>query len=406
MTILIVSQYFHPEVFRINQLARELHDQGHTVVVLTAQPNYPSGRFFPGYGFLFPRRENFHGIEILRVPIIPRGSGSAVRLVLNYLSFVLFAVLFGLPRLWRMRFDVCITWCTSPITSAIPSAAYRFLTGTPVAIWVQDLWPETFFAVTKSRGRFIKFALSLTVSWIYRHVDQIWIQSPAYEESVRAHGGRPEQVKYVPNWAEDLYDCETWTGLQAEEIPANALVFAGNLGRAQGLETLLAAAVLTRDSVPQANWIFIGDGSLRNWLAEQIEQLGLQSSVRLLPRRPADEMPRIMKPAAALLVTLANDPVYARTIPSKIQSCLASGRPVIGTLFGEPAKVIERAGAGLVCAPDDAESLAKLVKYFFALPEKERERLGQNGHAFYRAHFTQRTVIDSIVSLLKRMESE
>jgi len=404
--ILIVSQYFHPEVFRINQLALALQDQGHSIVVLTAQPNYPSGRFFPGHGFFFPVRERFNGIEILRVPIFPRGSGRAWRLVLNYLSFVLFATFLGLPRLWRYRFDVCVSWCTSPITSAIPAAIYRMLTGTPVAIWVQDLWPETFFAVTKSRSRFLKLVLSHVVSWIYRHVDQIWIQSPAYEESVRAHGGLVEQIEFVPNWAEDFYDCESWTGLESEEIPAKSLVFAGNLGRAQGLETLLAAAVLTRETVPEANWIFVGDGSLRDWLAARIEERGLRSSVRILPRRPAREMPRIMKPAAALLVTLANDPVYAQTIPSKVQSCLASGRPVIGALFGEPAKVVERAAAGLVCAPDDAAALAMLIKDFFALPEKERERFGQNGHAYYRAYFTQRNVIEKITALLKRMETE
>lgn len=406
MKILIVSQYFHPEVFRINQLALALQDQGHRVVVLTGQPNYPSGRFFPGYGFFHPVRETYDGIEVLRVPIFPRGSGRAWQLVLNYISFVVFATLIGLPRLWGRRFDVCVSWCSSPITGAIPAAFYRFFTRTPVAIWVQDLWPETFFAVTKSRNRILRQMLSRTVRWIYGHVDQIWIQSTAYQDSVRAHGGRPEQIEFVPNWAEDFYDCDRWSDLQTDAIPEKSLVFAGNLGRAQGLETLLAAAELTLESVPDVHWIFVGDGTLRDWLAAEIEDRQLQSRVRILPRRNADEMPKIMKPAAALLVTLANDPVYARTIPSKVQSCLASGRPIIASLFGEPAKVIERADAGLVCAPEDASALAKLIKDFFSLSEKDRERFGRNGHAYYRAHFTQRNVIDKIVALLERMDSD
>lgn len=404
--VLIISQYFHPEVFRINQLALELKRSGHSVVVLTAQPNYPSGQFFKGYGFFSPSREVYEGIEILRVPIVPRGSGRAWRLVLNYLSFVLFATLIGIPRVWGRRFDACLVWCTSPVTSAIPAAVYRRLSGTPVAIWLQDLWPETFFAVTKSRSRFLRIGLAGVVRWIYRRVDQIWIQSPAYEESVRGHGGRADQIEFVPNWAEDFYDCETWTSVESEEIPNNSLLFAGNLGKAQGLETLLAAAELTRTTVPEARWIFAGDGSLREWLVDEVAKRGLQERVRLLPRRPAHEMPRIMKPATALLVTLANDPVYAKTIPSKVQSCLASGRPVLGALFGEPAAVIERSGGGLVCGPDDPEAFAKMVKDFFTLSETERARLGQSGHSFYRANFTQRDVVGKIIGLLKRLENE
>ncbi len=190
-------------------------------MVLTGQPNYPSGRFFPGHGFLGPAREQHLGIEIVRVPLLPRGAGGAVRLFLNYLSFVLFAVMLGLPRL-RGRFDACIAFCPSPITSAIPAIVLRRFRKTPVALWLQDLWPETFFAVTKSRSRVLRALLDWMVSRIHAGVDQIWIQSRGYAESVRAHGGRAEQIRYVPNWAEDLYNCDGWTDLAAESVPPNS----------------------------------------------------------------------------------------------------------------------------------------------------------------------------------------
>lgn len=401
MRILIISQYFHPENFRINQLAMTLKGAGYSVVVLTAQPNYPSGQFYEGYSFFAPRREIYEEMEILRVPIFPRGSGRAWELVLNYLSFVFFASVIGLPRL-KGKFDVCISWCSSPITGSIPAILNRMLRKTPVAIWIQDLWPETFSAVTKSKNKPLLNALSRLVSWIYTNVDQIWIQSPAYEQSVRAHGGRAEQIELVPNWAEDFYDRDQWKDILADSVPPNSLVFAGNLGRAQGLENLLDAAEI----VKEAHWIFVGDGSLRSWLESEVIKRDLSRQVTLLPRRSAQDVPKILKAAKAVLITLGNDQVYAQTIPSKVQSCLAAGRPVIGTLFGEPARVITQAGCGLVCPPDDPAALAKTVKDFLSLPEEEKEQLGNSGHAYYKAHFTQNQVVARIVSLLERMKNK
>jgi colanic acid biosynthesis glycosyl transferase WcaI len=348
--ILIVSQYFHPENFRVNQLAAALKEQGHEIVIITGQPNYPSGGFFPGYGFARPLDEQYRGMRVVRVPLVARGRGRPWQLMLNYLSFVFFATLFGLPRV-KGRFDACIAYCPSPISGAIPAIIYRSFRGTPVALWLQDLWPEAFFAVTKSRSRALRSLLSWAVRWIYAHVDQIWIQSPGYAESVRAHGGRDEQIRYVPNWAEDLYDCERWADVVADPLPENSLVFAGNLGRAQGLETLIEAAEIASARTPSAHWAFVGDGTLREWLKKEVGQRSLGDHVSLLPSRSAQDMPKVLKPAAALLVSLGSETDLARTIPSKIQSCLAAGRPVIGALAGEPARIIEEAQCGFVCSP-------------------------------------------------------
>lgn len=402
MRILIISQYFYPENFRINQLALALKESGHQIVVLTAQPNYPSGQFFTGHSFFGPSRETYEGMEVIRVPIFPRGRGRSWELILNYISFVVFASLIGLPRL-RGSFDVCVSWCSSPITGAVPAILHRLIRKTPVAIWIQDLWPETFFAVTKSKSKLLKSLLTSLVNWIYQRVDQIWIQSPAYEPSVRAHGGLPEQIVFVPNWAEDLYNKENWTDITPDSVPANSLVFAGNLGKAQGLENLLDAAEIAKSVAPMAHWVFVGDGSLREWLATEVERRDLQEKVTLLPRRSAQDMPKILKPAAALLITLGNDLVYAQTIPSKVQSCLAAGRPIIGTLFGEPSRVVGLAGAGRVCAPQDPQALAKTVKEFLQLPEEEKEQLGRSGHAYYKTHFTQTQVVAQISKLLEKM---
>ncbi len=407
MRILIVSQFFHPENFRVNQMATALKSRGHDVVILTAQPNYPSGRFFKGYGFCSPWNEKYNGMTVLRVPIIARGRGRFWELALNYSSFIIFAVFFGLPRL-RGQFDLCFAWCSSPITGAIPAVVLRIFRRIPVAIWVQDLWPETFFAVTKSQNPLLKRLLIKVVHWIYSGVDQIWTQSEAYEESVLRHGGRAEQIKYVPNWAEDFYDCHSssWLSQPAEQIPRNSLVFAGNLGRAQGIENILDAAELVRFSSPSAHWIFVGDGALRNWLGFEIERRQLSGQITLLARRPAAEVTRILKAASALLITLDNDPVYAQTVPSKVQSCLAAGRPIIAALHGQAAQVLRDANCGLVCQPQDPAALAKSVNDFFSLPEATREQMGRNGHTYYRKYFTEEKVISKIIGLFEQLRKK
>jgi colanic acid biosynthesis glycosyl transferase WcaI len=400
--ILIVSQYFHPENFRVNQLAVALKEQGHEIVILTGQPNYPSGGFFPGYGFARPLDEQYQGMRVIRVPLVARGRGRSWQLMLNYLSFAFFATLFGLPRL-KGRFDACIAYCPSPITGAIPAIAHRLFRKTPVALWLQDLWPEAFFAVTKSNSRTLRRLLSSLVRAIYKHVDQIWIQSPGYSESVRAHGGRDDQVRYVPNWAEDLYDCDRWSDVVADRIPQNSLVFAGNLGRAQGLEGLVDAAELTARSAPEVNWVFVGDGTLREWLESEIDRRSLASRVTLLPRRAPEDMPKVLKPAAALLISLGNDEVLAQTIPSKVQTSLAAGRPVIGVLAGEPARIIEVAQCGFVCSTSQPSMLAETIDRFFKLPRPERETMGRNGHTFYKDHFTQTRVTAQAKQFLEEM---
>jgi glycosyltransferase involved in cell wall biosynthesis len=268
---------------------------------------------------------------------------------------------------------------------------------------VQDLWPESVFAVAGGAEGWLNPLLSRLVRWVYTHVDQIWIQSPAYIRSVAAHGGSAERIVYVPNWAEDLYDCEHWADLEAEPIPQNSLVFAGNIGHAQGLEALIDAAASSTQTAPSVHWVFVGDGTARRWLENEIGRRGLTDCVTLMPRRPTQDMPKILKAAAALLITLRDEDVFAQTIPSKVQSCLAAGRPVISVLSGEPARIIEEARCGYVCPPRAPAALSAAIKELFSLPQQQRDELGRNGHSYYRAHFTQARLMARIETLLTQL---
>ena len=402
MRILIVSQYFYPENFRVNQLATALHGSGHDIVVLTGQPNYPSGRVFPGYGAWRAQTESWNGIEVIRVPIFARRTGRGWQLALNYLSFALSGTLFGLPRA-RGKFDACIAFCPSPITIAIPAIVQRMFRKTPVAIWLQDLWPESVIAVTRTRSWIMKRGLAALVRWIYGRVDHIWIQSPGYAESVVSHGGRADAIVYVPNWAEDLYDCSRWDDAVAEPLPANSILYAGNFGRAQGLETIIDAAQHGSTLLPQVRWVLAGDGLLGDWLRDEVRRRSLEQHVTFMPWRPPEQMPPLLNSATALLVTLADEPVFTRTIPSKLQSCLAAGRPIVASLAGEPARIVQEAQCGRVCAPQDPVALAKAARDIAAMPQPDRELLGRNAHEYYKAYFAQSRIIEMISNLLRML---
>lgn len=388
MRILIVSQYFWPETFRINDVAHGLREQGHDVSVLTGLPNYPEGRLFKGYGMSGPLREDYAGIPVCRVPLIPRGGGGGLRLALNYVSFVVSAIAFGLPRL-RGRFDAVLVYEPSPVTVVLPALLLGRLRRLPVLFWVQDLWPESLSATGMVRARWILALVERMVRFIYRHSDRILIQSQAFREQVLRLGGAPEKIVYLPNSAEAFYrpvELEADAAERALMPEGFRVVFAGNIGAAQSFDTIIEAATLLRDN-SEIRWVVLGDGRMRESAEAEVKARGLSAQVHFLGRHPAESMPRFFALADVLLVTLRRDPVFAMTVPSKLQSYLACGRPIIAALDGEGARVLEESGAGMACPADDARALAAAVLRLRDLPPAAREEMGTRGRAYFEAEY-------------------
>jgi colanic acid biosynthesis glycosyl transferase WcaI len=395
MRILIVSQYFFPENFRINDLALSLKARGHHVEVLTAQPNYPLGKIFPKYSNWTRWRDEFNGIPVWRVPIWPRGKGRSIQLALNYLSFVGFALCFGLPRLLtRPRFDVSIVFATSPITAAIPANILRFLRGTPVAIWLQDLWPESVASVGAVRSTRLLNLIGSMVAWIYRHSDRLLIQAQGFRPSVLRWGGRDDQIVELANWAEDIFKVVPEPAVG----PGLKILFAGNLGHAQALDVLLNAAQLT-NSFPEISWHVMGDGSRREWLAEQILQLRLKN-IWLHERRPLEEMPDVYLKYDAQLILLKEDPHLKYVLPSKVQAAMAAGMPVIASGDGELAAVVRAAKCGFVSSAGDGRALADHALKMAGTPHAIRRAMGLNGRAYFEKHYLKEPLIEKLEDVL------
>ena len=404
MHILIVSQYFWPESFRVNDLALGLKERGHAVAVLTGLPNYPTGRFFPGYGFFTPSSEEFNGLPVYRVPLIPRGSGQRWRLALNYFSFAIFASLLA-PVHCRGAFDLIFVFEPSPITVGIPAIMLKKFKRAPVMFWVQDLWPESLSATRAIRSELLLHWVAQLVRFIYQRCDRILVQSEGFIPSVTALGADPQRVAYFPNWAETIYRpvATAEDAPERKEVPAGfCVMFAGNIGAAQSFETILEAATLLRQH-QDIHWVVVGDGHRRAWVEGQILERGLKESVHLLGPRPAEVMPHYFALADALLVTLKCDPIFALTIPSKVQSYLACAKPILAALDGEGARVVRESGAGLVCPAEDAKALAESVLRLSRMSPQERAAMGQKGRTYFEANFEREKLLDRLEGLMLEM---
>lgn len=397
MKILVVTQYFWPESFRINDLVLALRDRGHAVSVLTGMPNYPGGRFYAGYGLFRRRKDSFEGIPVRRVPLIPRGRGRGWQLALNYLSFALTGSLRALG-MRRRAYDAILVFEPSPVTVGLPAVVARWRTGAPILFWAQDLWPETLVATGAMRSPVILGAVRRLVRYIYRRCEKVLVQSNGFVAPVRAMGVPPSHIEVFPNWAEEFYQP---VPLEPDAVERRELgggfkvVFAGNIGAAQSFETILAAAERLR-AQPEIRWIVIGSGHREAWLREQISVRGLGETIFMIGSRPPEAMPRYFAAADALLVTLRRDPVFALTIPSKLQSYLACGRPVVAALDGEGARIIAEAGVGFSGPAEDAEALANAVLALWRLPDSERAAMGERGRQYSQLHFARDHLMDQL----------
>ena len=390
LNILIVSQYFWPEPFIINDLVLKIKAQGHNVTIFTGKPNYPDGKVYPGYKSTGVQEELYDdGIEIYRIPLRPRHFGGGKNLVLNYLSFVFSGLRHAFSFSKKRRFDSILVFCPSPITASIPAILIKWLTKAHLAIWVQDLWPESLQATGFIRNRFVLACVRNLVRGIYYFSDTLLVQSRAFIKPVSQLAPNKDII-YYPNSAIDSFD----KPVSLNSLPENlahlldtqfCMVFAGNIGTAQAVETIVEAAIKLKD-MPELKLILVGSGTKSSWVEERILESELPNLV-LAGRFPPAEMPQILSKASGLLVTLKRDEIFSCTIPSKIQTYLAAGKPIIAALDGEGAKVITEAGAGLASPAEDAEKLANNIKNLYHMSSLERDEFGKAGRLYFLEHF-------------------
>lgn len=396
MKILIVSQYFWPENFRVNDLVQALVERGHTVTVLTGIPNYPTGKVFDAFKADRYAFDHYADAKIWRVPMLARGKGS-LRLLLNYLSFVMGACFWGVWRLRRQPFDLIFVFEPSPVTVGIPAVLLGRLKQAPVVFWALDLWPETLAAVGVVRSPRVLAAIGHLVRFIYNRCALVLGQSRGFLGNIALYCADSSKIRYFPNWAEDVF-CQNVLDLAPEVSPLKDsfnILFAGNLGEAQDFPSILDAAESLMHNTA-IRWLIVGDGRMSDWLHAEVARRGLDQCFLLLGRYPVERMPSFYAHANALLVSLKRDPAFSLTIPGKVQSYLMAGLPLLGMLDGEGANVIREAGAGLVCPSGDSVGLAQAVLQLSGMTTNEQLMLGNNGRAYANTEFNREVLINRL----------
>ena len=401
--ILIVTQYFWPENFRINDLTHGLVERGHDVTVLTGIPNYPDGKFFRGYGLFRNLRQDCHGTKVIRVPLVPRGKGSGLQLALNYLSFAFSASMLA-PFLCRGRVDLIFVCQLSPVTVGLPALLLKKLKRVPIVFWILDLWPESLSATGAVRSLNTLALIERLVRWIYQGCDKIVVASKGFIPSLRTKGVGAERMGFLPNWYEPEYCAEkSVVNAVHDGLPQGfRVMFAGNIGVAQNFGTILAAAERLRE-YPDIHWVVIGDGRRYDWVKEQIGARSLTDTVHMLGRHPSEAMPGFFSQADAMLVTLKRDPIFALTVPGKIQSYMACGRPIIAALDGEGGRLVVESGAGLSSPAEDAEALVESVLAMYRMSKDQREAMGKRGKEYCDANFEREMLIDRLEGWMQEL---
>lgn len=405
--ILIITQYFYPETFRINDMAREWVKRGYKVTVLTGIPNYPMGKYYEGYDRKHRTRENWNGVNIIRIPLIARGNSSnklmnAIGMTANYFSFVVSG------RKWvrskeaqNLHADLVYTFEVSPMTQALIGVWYRKRYHVPHYLYVTDLWPENVESVTGIHNKLIINPIQRMVDHIYNNADRIFTCSKSFIPKIKARGVSEGKIEYWPQYAEEFYKPVTPEGNLLTRDGVFNLVFAGSVGYAQGLNILVKAAVTLKNDDIQARFNIIGDGRYLDTLQESIRTDNVERYFTFIPRQPAEEISKYLAFADALLITLSKNEVFSITLPAKVQSCFACGKPIIVSADGEAQNAVNEAKAGLCSDAEDLDGFVENIKTIINLSKQQRDEMGNNALKYAAAHFDKNKQMDRLDEVFK-----
>jgi len=401
--ILVIAQYFYPEQFRINDICTEWVKRGYKVTVVTGIPNYPQGKYYDGYGLFKKRKETYNGMDIIRIPLIPRGN-NVIMLALNYLSFVVSGFFWKIFT--RIKADYVFIFEVSPMTQALPGVWYARKRKIPCYLYVQDLWPENVEIITGIKNKRIIGTIGKMVDYIYRGCTRIFTTSESFVKSIHGRGVPLDKIEYWPQYAEDFY--VPIEEMSIPEIPkddAFNIIFAGNIGIAQGLDILpKAAEIIQARSDKRIRFNIVGDGRYKNEFVNIVNSKGLDDMFNFIPKQPATRIPEFMASNDAAFLSLTDNPLFAMTIPAKLQSYMACGLPNIASAAGETAKIIKESNSGLCSSPGNEEELAENIIQLASKLKEELNKLGNNARKYYEENFDKQTLLDRMDIYFGRRE--
>jgi glycosyltransferase involved in cell wall biosynthesis len=379
MKILLLTQWYPPEpALLIEELAQTLIAYGHQVQVLTGFPNYPGGKLYHGYRLRLLQRETVAGVPVARVPLYPEHSLSGFKRSMNYFSFAAAAAALGWAAVSKP--DVMFVY-HPPLTIGFPAFVLSRFWRIPFVYHIADMWPETLSATGMVNNAAVLKNLGRFATWIYKKSAAISVITPGFRDNLVSKGVPADKIHVISSWV----DTNFFRPVESDAVLAQKLglagrfnvMYTGTIGLAQGLDTVLEAAILLKD-IPKVQFILVGDGAD----CQRLQGLAAERQIHnilFLGRHPATEMPRFYALADVLFLHLKDDPLFRITIPHKIFAYLASGLPILAAIEGDASKVVYDAQAGVICKPGDAKEIADAVRKLYLLSPAERTSLGMNG---------------------------
>ncbi len=394
--ILIICQHFYPEQFRINDMAFEWVKRGYKVTAVTGLPNYPEGKVYKGYGLFKKRYENINGVDIYRIPLIPPGK-TRLGLVFNYLSFPFFGFFWNIFT--KIKADEVYMFETSPMNQCKVGVAYAKKHNVPCYLYVQDLWPENVEMITGIHSPIVIKPIERMVRHIYKGCTHIWGTSPSFVDSIRKYVDEKEhdKVSFMPQYAEDFYEPQPKVSHNGFNV-----IFTGNIGQAQGLEILpKAASIIRAEGVKDIRFTIVGDGRARESFKESITAAGVWDLFEFAGRVKPTEVPSYLAKGDVAFISFADDELFAKTIPAKLQSYMACAMPIVASAKGETARVISEADCGMCSEIGDAQSLAKNIIAMRNLSVDRLNEMGENALNYNKEHFSKKIIMDYMDTFLK-----
>lgn len=398
--ILLVAQNFYPEFFKSNDIATELVARGYDIDVLAGIPNYPEGVYYKDYGIFRRRIDSYNGAKVYRVLQVPRGrKPGSMRLSINYLSFAIFSTFWVLFYfVFKRRYDAIIVHQTSPITQAWPALLLGALHRTPIYTWVLDIWPDSVLAFLSKPHKFVSRPLSWFTNLVYRRSKRILISSPGFRKLVNRDADYDDKIIYYPNWCEDMLNMES---MPIKELPKGfRIMMAGNLSDATGLDGVVEVIKRTKVN-PNIKWIFVGGGNREVWLRDTVAKNNLSECCEVMGRFPFEYMPSLYRLANVMFISLKATEYQhlEQTIPARLQSYIAAGKPVVGMIGEGVTELIKDIDCGLCVAAGDIEACAKVI-LDIAANTSQLDKWSRNARRYFMENYTKSHCIDNLIKVI------
>lgn len=403
--ILIVSQHFYPEGFRVNDLVDGFVERGYRVTVLCGMPNYPEGKWYPGYSGNGPFSDSYNGVPVFRSYEIPRKGNTSLRIFLNYLSWPLTATIKAL--FLKADYDIVICYNTSPVMMSFPAIVAAKSHHVPLINYVLDIWPENLYTVLSVKSNLMKKIAQKVSDWHYSKADRLVSMSESLKVNLLQRetvGKKKIPVDVLPQHAEDFYAIPLFDDNLAEKFKDKFLiVFAGNISPAQDLENAVEAvsfyaSLYGRD----LHLLVVGDGMSLDSVKSLVEVREVQDMVSFVGRVKPEEVPKYYGIADALLIPFSSNENLALTVPAKVASCMASAKPLIGYLEGEGCKAIKSARCGLVSEPGNSKQLAQCIRELLLMSYEQRVEMGKNAFSYYLSNYSRKAILDRFDEIIRK----